>query len=180
VRLYATGGGSIRMRARYEKDHGDIVITALPYQVSGAKVLEQIATQMRAKKLPMLDDLRDESDHENPTRLVLVLPSAREDVAALMAHLFATTDLERSYRVNLNVIGLNERPQVKNLRQLLAEWLEFRTATVVRRLQFRLDQVVRRLHLLEGLLIAYSHLDEVIAILREADHPSLRSWNVFT
>ena len=119
----------------------------------------------------MLDDLRDESDHENPTRLVLVLHSAREDAAALMAHLFATTDLERTYRVNLNVIGLNERPQVKNLRQLLTEWLEFRTATVVRRLQFRLDQVVRRLHLLEGLLIAYSHLDEVIAILREADRP---------
>ena len=171
VRLYETGGGTIRMRARYEQDHGDIIITALPYQVSGAKILEQIAAQMRAKKLPMLDDLRDESDHENPTRLVLVLHSAREDVAALMAHLFATTDLERTYRVNLNVIGLNERPQVKNLRQLLAEWLEFRTATVVRRLQFRLDQVVRRLHLLEGLLIAYSHLDEVIAILRNADRP---------
>jgi topoisomerase IV subunit A len=119
----------------------------------------------------MLDDLRDESDHENPTRLVLVLHSAREDAAALMAHLFATTDLERTYRVNLNVIGLNERPQVKNLCQLLAEWLEFRTATVVRRLRFRLDQVVRRLHLLEGLLIAYSYLDEVIAILREADRP---------
>src|SRR5262252_10434535 len=126
---------------------------------------------MRAKKLPLLDDLRDESDHENPTRLVLVLHSAREDVAALMAHLFATTDLERTDRVNLNVIGLNERPQVKNLRQILAEWLAFRTATVVRRLQFRLDQVVRRLRLLAGLLIAYGHLDEVIAILREADRP---------
>ena len=171
VRLYETGGGTIRMRARYDQDQGDIVITALPYQVSGAKILEQIAAQMRAKKLPMLDDLRDESDHENPTRLVLVLHSAREDVAALMTHLFATTDLERTYRVNLNVIGLNERPQVKNLRQMLAEWLEFRTATVVRRLQFRLDQVVRRLHLLEGLLIAYNHLDEVIAILRAADRP---------
>jgi len=159
------------MCARYDQDQGDVVITALPYQVSGAKILEQIAAQMRAKKLPMLDDLRDESDHENPTRLVLVLHSAREDVAALMTHLFATTDLERTYRVNLNVIGLNERPQVKNLRQLLAEWLEFRTATVVRRLQFRLAQVVRRLHLLEGLLIAYSHLDEVIAIIRDADRP---------
>ena len=171
VRLYETGGGTIRMRARYETDHGDIIITALPYQVSGAKVLEQIAAQMRAKKLPMVEDLRDESDHENPTRLVLVLHSAREDVDALMSHLFATTDLERTYRVNLNVIGLNQRPQVKNLRQLLTEWLEFRTATVVRRLQFRLDQVMRRLHLLEGLLIAYRHLDEIIAILREADRP---------
>jgi topoisomerase-4 subunit A len=171
VRLYETGNGTIRMRARYEQDHGDVIITALPYQVSGARILEQIAAQIRAKKLPMLDDLRDESDHENPTRLVLVLHAAREDVAALMAHLFATTDLERTYRVNLNVIGLNERPQVKNLRQLLVEWLEFRTATVVRRLQFRLHQVVRRLHLLEGLLIAYSHLDEIIAILRQEDRP---------
>src|SRR5262249_13952185 len=169
--LEGAGGGLIRRAAREEKDQGDIIIAALPYQVSGAKVLEQIAVQMRAKKLPLLDDLRDESDHENPTRLVLVLHSSREDVAALMEHLFATTDLERTYRVNLNVIGLNERPQVKNLRQLLAEWLEFRTATVVRRLQFRLDQVMRRLHLLEGLLIAYGHLDEVIAILREADRP---------
>src|SRR5215831_17388232 len=171
VRLYETGTGSIRMRARYERDHGDIVITALPYQVSGAKVLEQIADQMRAKKLPMVEDLRDESDHENPTRLVIVLHSAREDVEALMVHLFATTDLERTYRVNMNVIGLNERPYVKNLRELLTEWLAFRTATVRRRLQFRLDQVVRRLHLLDGLLIAYSHLDEVIAIIRDADRP---------
>jgi topoisomerase-4 subunit A len=171
VRLYETGVGTIRMRARYEKDHDTIIITALPYQTSGAKILEQIAAQMRMKKLPMLDDLRDESDHENPTRLVLVLHSAREDVSALMTHLFATTDLERTYRVNLNVIGLNERPQVKNLRQMLAEWLEFRTATVVRRLQFRLDQVVRRVHLLDGLLIAYSHLDEIIAIVRDADRP---------
>jgi topoisomerase-4 subunit A len=171
VRLYETGMGTIRMRARYEKDHDALIITALPYQVSGAKILEQIAAQMRLKKLPMLDDLRDESDHENPTRLVLVLHSAREDGAALMTHLFASTDLERTYRVNLNVIGLNERPQVKNLRQMLAEWLEFRTATVVRRLQFRLDQVVRRLHLLDGLLIAYSHLDEIIAIVRDADRP---------
>ena len=171
VRLYETGVGTIRMRARYEKDHDDIIITALPYQVSGAKILEQIAAQMRLKKLPMLNDLRDESDHENPTRLVLVLHSAREDIAALMTHLFASTDLERTYRVNLNVIGLNERPQVKNLRQMLAEWLEFRTATVVRRLQFRLDQVMRRLHLLDGLLIAYNHLDEIIAIVRDADRP---------
>jgi len=171
IRLYETGTGSIRMRARYERDHGDIVITALPYQVSGAKVLEQMAAQMRAKKLPMVEDLRDESDHENPTRLVIVLHSARDDAEALMGQLFTSTDLERTYRVNMNVIGLNERPQVKNLRQLLTEWLAFRTATVRRRLQFRLDQVVRRLHLLDGLLIVYSHLDEVIAIIRDADRP---------
>ena len=171
VRLYETGVAPSACARATRRDQGDIIITALPYQVSGAKVLEQIATQMRVKKLPMLDDLRDESDHENPTRLVLVLHSAREDVDALMTHLFATTDLERTYRVNLNVIGLNERPQVKNLRQILTEWLEFRTATVVRRLQFRLDQVVRRLHLLDGLLIAYSHLDEIIAIMRDADRP---------
>jgi topoisomerase-4 subunit A len=165
--------GTIRMRARYEQEQSDIIVTALPYQVSGAKILEQIAVQMRAKKLPMLDDLRDESDHETPTRLVLVLHSPREDVGALMTHLFATTDLERPYRVNLNVIGLNERPQVKNLRDLLREWLEFRTATIVRRLQFRLAQVVRRLHLLEGLIIAYTHLDAIIAIIREEERPKL-------
>ncbi len=171
LRLYETGGGTVRMRARYEQDQHDIIITALPYQVSGSKVLEQIAGQMRAKKLPMLDDLRDESDHENPTRLVLVLHSAREDVTALMTHLFATTDLERPYRVNLNVIGLDERPHVKNLQGLLSEWLTFRTTTLTRRLQFRLQHVVRRLHLLDGLLIAYSHLDAIIAILRQEEHP---------
>src|SRR5712692_4006914 len=169
--IYETGGGTIRCRAIWEREDDLIVIIALPHQVSPAKVLEQIAAQMRAKKLPMVEDLRDESDHENPTRLVIVLHSAREDAEALMAHLFVTTDLERSYRVNMNVIGLNERPQVKNLCELLTEWLAFRTATVRRRLQFRLDQVVRRLHLLDGLLITYSHLDEVIAIIREADRP---------
>src|SRR5438105_6617230 len=169
--MYKTGNGSIRQRAKWEIEDGAIVVIALPFQVSGSKVLQQIAAQMQAKKLPMVEDLRDESDHENPTRLVIVLHSAREDVEALMAHLFATTGLEHTYRVNMNVIGLNERPHVKNLRQLLTEWLAFRTATVRRRLQFRLDQVVRRLHLLDGLLIVYSHLDEVIAIIRDADRP---------
>lgn len=171
VRMYQTGSGSIRMRARYERDNGDIVITALPHQVSGARVLEQIAQQMNNKKLPMVEDLRDESDHENPTRLVIVPRSNRIDVDALMAHLFATTDLERTYRVNLNMIGLDGRPKVKNLRELLEEWLTFRTETVRRRLQWRLDKVNRRLHLLDGLLIAYLNLDEVIRIIRTEDEP---------
>ncbi|MGH8403138.1 MAG: DNA gyrase subunit A, partial [Gammaproteobacteria bacterium] len=150
---------------------GDIVITALPYQVSGDKVLEQIASQMRAKKLPMVEDLRDESDHENPTRLVIVPRSNRVDTDELMAHLFATTDLEKSYRVNLNVIGLDGRPRVKNLKELLEEWLEFRIETVTRRLKFRLDKVEKRLHILDGLLIAYLNLDEVITIIRKHDEP---------
>lgn len=171
VRMYQTGSGSIRMRAKYERDNGDIVITALPHQVSGARVLEQIAQQMNNKKLPMVEDLRDESDHENPTRLVIVPRSNRIDVDALMAHLFATTDLERTYRVNLNMIGLDGRPKVKNLRELLEEWLTFRTETVRRRLQWRLDKVNRRLHLLDGLLIAYLNLDEVIRIIRTEDEP---------
>ncbi len=171
VRLYRTGTGSIRLRARYEVEQRDIVITALPYQVSGSKVLEQIATQMRAKKLPMVDDLRDESDHENPTRLVIAMHSARNDAEVLMAHLFATTDLERSYRVNLNMIGLDQHPQVKDLRTILSEWLRFRQDTVRKRLQFRLDRVVRRLHSLDGLLIAYLNIDEIIAIIRHEDHP---------
>ena len=171
LQMYATGSGSVRMRARYALDQGDIVITALPYQVSGGKLLEQIAQQMNAKKLPMVEDLRDESDHENPTRLVIVPRSNRIDVEALMSHLFATTDLERSYRVNLNIIGINGRPQVKNLRGILAEWLEFRTATVRRRLEYRLDKIVRRLHLLDGLLIAFLNLDEVIRIIRTEDEP---------
>src|SRR5690606_34822475 len=142
--MYETGNGSIRMRARWEKEKGsgNVIITALPYQVSGSKVLEQIAQQMRNKKLPMVEDLRDESDHENPTRLVIEPRSNRVDVEQLMNHLFATTDLERTYRVNLNMIGLDGRPQVKNLRQLLVEWLEFRTQTVTRRLEFRLDKVM--------------------------------------
>ncbi len=169
--IYSSGGGSLRLRARFEKDSGDIVITELPFQVSGSRVLEQIAAQMAAKKLPMVADLRDESDHENPTRLVIVPRSNRIDVEALMSHLFATTELERSYRVNLNMIGLDGRPAVKNLRQLLQEWLEFRVHTVTRRLQHRLDKVLERLHLLEGLMIAYLNIDEVIAIIRNEDQP---------
>jgi len=169
--IYRSGGGSVRIRARYEKDNGDIIITELPYQVSGNKVLEQIAGQMAAKKLPMVADLRDESDHENPTRLVIVPRSTRIDVEALMLHLFATTDLERSYRVNMNMIGLDGRPAVKDLRTLLAEWLEFRIGTVTRRLQYRLDKVLERLHILDGLMIAYLNIDEVIAIIRHEDEP---------
>ena len=170
-RLYETGHGSVKQRARYEQDQGDIVITALPYQVSGSRVLEQIAAQMQAKKLPMLEDLRDESDHECPTRLVLVPRSSRIDVPRLMSHLFATTDLERSYRVNLNVIALNGRPRVMNLHEILSEWLRYRTATVRRRLQHRLDKVLERLHLLDGLLIAFLNIDEVIRIIRTEDEP---------
>jgi topoisomerase-4 subunit A len=169
--LYRQGTGSLRMRAVYSREEGDIVITALPYQVSGAKVMEQIATQMREKKLPLVEDLRDESDHENPTRLVIVPRSNRVDVEALMAHLFATTDLERSYRVNLNMVGLDGRPKVKNLVKILSEWLEYRKATVRRRLQYRLEKVLARLHILDGLLIAYLNLDEVIHIIRTEDNP---------
>jgi topoisomerase-4 subunit A len=171
AKIYETGNGQVRMRAVYEQETDGIIITALPYQVSGARVLEQIAQQMNAKKLPMVDDLRDESDHENPVRLVIVPRSNRIDAEALMLHLFATTDLERTYRVNMNVIGINGRPQVKDLRILLKEWLEFRTHTVTRRLQWRLDRVNERLHILEGLLIAYLNIDEIIAIIREEDEP---------
>lgn len=169
--MYASGNGSLRLRARWRQEDGDIIIDALPYQVSGAKILEQIAGQMQAKKLPLVEDLRDESDHEQPTRLVITPRSTRVDVDALMAHLFATTDLERSYRVNLNMIGLDGRPQVKGLRTLLSEWLRFRTETVRRRLNWRLDKVNRRLHLLDGLLIAFLNLDEVIHIIRTEDEP---------
>lgn len=171
LQMYQKGTGSVRMRARYERENGDIIITALPYQVSGAKILEQIAQQMNNKKLPMVSDLRDESDHENPTRLVIVPRSNRIDAQDLMSHLFATTDLERSYRVNMNMIGINGRPQVKNLLQILTEWLEFRTTTVTRRLQYRLDKVNKRLHILAGLLIAFLNIDEVIAIIRSEDKP---------
>ncbi len=170
-RIYETGSGSLRARARWEIEHGAVVITALPYQVSGARVQEQIAQQMQAKKLPWVEDLRDESDHENPTRLVIVPRSNRVDLERLMLHLCATTDLERSYRVNLNMIGLSGRPEVKDLRSLLQEWLRFRFETVRRRLQYRLDKVVDRLHLLEGLLIAFLNLDEVIRIIRTEDEP---------
>ena len=171
--MYRTGNGSLRMRAVYMVEEDEIIITALPHQVSGGKVLEQIAEQMQAKKLPLVADLRDESDHENPTRLVIIPRSNRVDVEGLMAHLFATTDLERSYRVNLNMIGLSGRPEVKGLVTILNEWLEYRMSTVKRRLQHRLDLVDRRLHLLAGLLIAYLNLDEVIAIIRKEEKPKL-------
>ncbi|HZX78724.1 DNA topoisomerase IV subunit A [Lysobacter sp.] len=169
--MYETGLGSVRARAVYVKDGGNLVITALPYQTSPGKVIEQIATQMRAKKLPWLEDIRDESDHANPTRIVLVPRSNRVDAEQLMGHLFATTDLEKSYRVNFNVIGRDGRPQVKGLKALLSEWLAFRTETVTRRLKHRLEKVERRLHLLEGLLVAFLNLDEVIRIIRTEDEP---------
>ena len=169
--IYQTGNGSIRARARWESEDDNIIITALPYQVSGSKIQVQIADQMIQKKLPMVEDFRDESDHENPTRLVIVPRSNRVDRVELMAHLFATTDLERSYRVNLNMIGLAGRPKVYNLKDLLTEWLQFRTETVRRRLQYRLDKVLARLHILDGMLIAYLNLDEVIRIIRTEDEP---------
>ncbi len=169
--LYKTGRGGLRMRAVWERDGGDIVINALPYQVSGSKVLEQIAHQMQTKKLPMVSDLRDESDHENPTRLVIIPRSNRVDLDALMSHLFASTDLERSYRVNLNMIGIDGRPGVKGLDRLLKEWLIFRTDTVRRRLEHRLDRVLKRLHILDGYLAAFLNIDEVIHIIRTEDKP---------
>jgi topoisomerase-4 subunit A len=178
-KIYTTGKGSIKMRAVYTEEHGEIVITALPHQCSGAKVLEQIAAQMTAKKLPMVADLRDESDHENPTRIVVVPRSNRVKVEPLMAHLFATTDLEKSYRVNLNMIGLDGRPQVKDLRSILAEWLVFRRETVRRRLQYRLDKVLARLHILEGLMIAFLNIDEVIEIIRHEDNPKAQLMSRF-
>lgn len=171
LEMYRKGTGSIRQRAVYQKEDGDIVITALPYQASGSKILEQIAEQMQAKKLPMVADLRDESDHENPTRLIITPRSNRVDIEELMSHLFATTDLERNYRVNLNIIGINGRPQVKNLVTILQEWLTYRTETVRRRLQYRLDKVIARLHILDGLLIAFLNIDEVIKIIRQEDEP---------
>ncbi|MCQ4280233.1 DNA topoisomerase IV subunit A [Stutzerimonas stutzeri] len=171
LKIYETGRGSVRMRAVYRVEDGDIVVSSLPHQVSGSKVLEQIAAQMQAKKLPMVADLRDESDHENPCRIVIIPRSNRVDADELMQHLFATTELESSYRVNTNVIGLDGRPQVKNLQVLLSEWLTYRIGTVRRRLQFRLDKVERRLHLLEGLLVAFLNLDEVIHIIRTEDQP---------
>jgi topoisomerase-4 subunit A len=171
LKIYATGHGSVRMRARWEVEHGEVVVTALPHQVSGSRVLEQIAQQMRAKKLPWVEDLRDESDHETPSRMVIVPRSNRVDIERMMSHLFASTDLERTYRVNMNVIGTNGRPQVKNLRMMLKEWLEFRFETVRRRLEYRLAKVKKRLHLLDGLLIAFLNIDEVIHIIRTEEHP---------
>ncbi|MCE8034331.1 DNA topoisomerase IV subunit A [Billgrantia tianxiuensis] len=170
-KLYESGRGSVKLRARYTMEEGKVVVTALPYQVSGSKVLEQIAAQMQAKKLPMVDDLRDESTHEEPTRLVIEPRSNRVDIEAMMAHLFATTDLEKNIRVNLNVIGLDGRPRVMPLPDMLGEWLSFRRKTVRRRLEHRLGKVEDRLHILEGLLVAYLNIDEVIRIIREEDEP---------
>lgn len=171
AQMYSTGLGSVKMRAVYTQEQHNIVITALPYQVSGAKVIEQIATQMQQKKLPLVEDLRDESDHENPTRIVIIPRSSRVDIEGLMSHLFATTDLERSYRVNFNLIGLDGKPSVKPLLTILNEWLHYRLSTVRRRTQFQLDKILDRLHIVEGLLIAYLNLDEVIAIIRESEEP---------
>ncbi|WP_192034804.1 DNA topoisomerase IV subunit A [Halomonas sp. YLGW01] len=178
-KLYESGRGSVKLRARYTLEEGKVVITALPYQVSGAKVLEQIAAQMQAKKLPMVADLRDESTHETPTRLVIEPRSNRVDIEALMAHLFATSDLEKNIRVNMNVIGLDGRPRVMPLPQLLGEWLNFRRATVRRRLEHRLGKVEDRLHILEGLLAAYLNIDEVIRIIREEDEPKAALISAF-
>lgn len=171
LKIQMTGRGSYRMRSVYHVDKGEIIITALPYQVSGNKILTQIADQMQAKKLPLITDLRDESDHENPTRLVIELRSNRVDADAVMSHLFATTELESSYRVNMNMIGADGRPQVKSIREILLEWLEIRQSTVKRRLNYQLDKIDRRLHILAGLLIAYLDIDTVIKIIREEDKP---------
>ena len=179
MELYETGRGSLKTRATYVIESGEIVINALPYQVSGAKVLEQIAAQMQKKKLPMVVDLRDESDHENPTRIVIVPRSNRIDYDGVMSHLFSTTDLERNYRVNFNMIGINKRPQVKDIASLLKEWVEFRISTVRRRLQFRLDKILDRMHILDGLLTAYLNIDEVIKIIRKEDKPKLALMQSF-
>lgn len=170
-KIYEQGRGSIKMRATWKKEDGEIIISALPHQSSPSKVIAQIADQMTAKKLPMLEDIRDEADHENPIRIVLVPRSNRVDTDALMAHLFATTDLEKSYRVNMNMIGLDHKPAVKGLLEILNEWLTFRRTTVTRRLQYRLDKVLSRLHILEGLMIAFLNIDEVIEIIRHEDDP---------
>ncbi|MBJ9954320.1 MULTISPECIES: DNA topoisomerase IV subunit A [unclassified Acinetobacter] len=171
LKLQTTGRGSYRTRAIYHIEKNEIVITELPYQVSGSKVITQIADQMQAKKLPLVSDLRDESDHQNPTRLVIVLRSNRIDAEAVMSHLFATTDLESSYRVNMNMIGADGRPQVKSIRRILLEWIEIRKHTVTRRLQYHLNKIEKRLHILGGLIIAYLNIDEVIKIIREEDQP---------
>lgn len=171
LEIYRTGNGMIKMRAVYNEEEGEIIITALPYQVSGTKIQEEIALQIQAKKLPMVVDIRDESDHTNPTRIVIVLRSNRVEIPALMAHLFATTDLEKSYRINLNIIGIDGKPQVKNLLVLLQEWLTYRTATVTKRTQYRLDNIASRSNILQGLMIAYLNLDAIIKIIRTADDP---------
>lgn len=179
LELYRTGRGSLKARATYVIDSGEIVINALPYQVSGAKVLEQIAAQMNKKKLPMVVDLRDESDFENPTRIIVVPKSNRVDMDSVMSHLFSTTDLEKNYRVNFNMIGTNKRPEVKDLATLLKEWIQFRTETVRKRLQFRLDKILDRVHILDGLLIAFLNIDEVIKIVRTEDKPKLALMETF-
>jgi topoisomerase-4 subunit A len=179
IQIYDTGHGSVKMRATYTKEDGDIVIEALPYQTSGSKVIAQIAAQMSAKKLPLVEDIRDESDHENPTRIVLSPRSNRVDIDSLMLHLFATTDLEKNYRVNMNVIGLDGKPQVKPLIPLLKEWLSYRTTVVTNRLNHRLNKILSRLHILEGLLIAFLNIDEVIAIIRTKDKPKPVLMNRF-
>lgn len=171
LEIYKSGNGSIKMRAVWEKEANNIIITALPHQSSGSKILEQIAAQMHAKKLPLLDDLRDESDHESPTRIVLIPKSNRVDQNDLMSHLFATTDLERSYRVNMNIIGIDGRPRVMDLKSILKEWLTFRTATVVKRLECRLAKILAQIHILQGLMIAYLNIDKIIQIIREEDDP---------
>ncbi|WP_180065978.1 DNA topoisomerase IV subunit A [Acinetobacter sp. YH16037] len=171
LKIQTTGRGSYRTRAVYSIEKNEIVITELPYQVSGSKVITQIADQMQAKKLPLVTDLRDESDHKNPTRLVIVLRSNRIDAESVMSHLFATTDLESSYRVNMNMIGADGRPQVKSIRRILLEWIEIRKNTVTRRLTYHLNKIEKRLHILAGLIIAYLNIDEVIRIIREEDQP---------
>ena len=181
LKIQITGRGSYRMRAIYTIEKNEIIISELPYQVSGSKVITQIADQMQAKKLPLISDLRDESDHKNPTRLVIVLRSNRIDADAVMSHLFVTTDLESSYRVNMNMIGADGRPQVKSIRKILLEWIEIRKITVTRRLQFHLNKIEKRLHILEGLIIAYLNIDEVIRIIREEDQPKpvlMRHFNI--
>ncbi len=179
AKMYEQGKGSIKMRAVWKKEDGEIVISALPHQASPSKVIEQIATQMRNKKLPMVDDIRDESDHENPIRIVIVPRSNRIDFEALMDHLFATTDLEKSYRVNMNMIGLDGKPAVKNLHTILTEWLMFRRTTVTRRLSYRLDKILNRLHILDGLMIAFLNIDEVIEIIRNEDEPKTTLMALF-
>ncbi len=180
METYETGRGTMKMRAVYQMEQGDIIVTALPHQASGSKILEQIGQQMQAKKLPMVSDLRDESDHENPTRLVITPRSNRVDIEPLMAHLFASTDLEKNYRINLNMIGTDGRPSVKNLVTILKEWLAFRTDTVTRRLQYRLDKILKRLHILDGLLVAFLNIDEVIHIIRTEDKPKLALMERFS
>jgi len=177
--MYTTGRGSVRSRAKFHKEDGEVVITALPYQTSPAKVIAQIADQMQAKKLPMLVDIRDEADHENPIRIVLVPRSNRVDADRLMSHLFSTTDLEKSARANFNMIGLDQRPQTLGLVGLLKQWLTFRREVVTRRIQFRVDKIDERLHIIEGLLVAYLNIDEVIRIIRTEDHPKSALMKAF-